>query len=59
MAVQQSPISTPRAELGAESKRPGPFTQREIWVSMVYLAGLVTLAARITFYPWPNRSSDR
>jgi hypothetical protein len=102
MAVQQSPISTPRPELGPESKQPGPFTRREIWgyvfwgtmalfitvmellaqfgtnvpfptisvtaanlasrhpwVSIVYLGGLVVLAARITFYPWPNRSADR
>lgn len=102
MAVQQSPISTPRPELGPESTLPGPFTPREVWgyvfwgtmalfiavmellarfgtnvpfptvsqtaanvaarhpwVSMVYLAGLVTLGARIVFYPWPNRTSDR
>ena len=32
---------------------------RHHWVSIVYLGGLVTLAARIVFYPWPNRSADR
>jgi hypothetical protein len=102
MAVQQSPISTPRPELGLESTQPGALTRREVWgyvfwgamavfvtviellarfgthtpfptisqtaanlaarhhwVSMIYLAGLVTLGARIVFYPWPNRAAER
>jgi hypothetical protein len=32
---------------------------RHHWVSLVYLGGLVTLTARIVFYPWPNRSAER
>ena len=31
---------------------------RHHWVSLVYVGGLVTLAARIVFYPWPNRWPD-
>ena len=29
------------------------------WVRMPILAGLVVLAARIVFYPWPSRSAER
>jgi len=101
MAVQQSPISAPRPELGPDSLDPGPWERREIWgyvfwglmgiavaipellaaldttmpfptisrtsanlaarhewVSMIYLGGLVTLGARIVFYPWPNKTAE-
>lgn len=32
---------------------------RHHWVSLLYVGGLVTLTARIVFYPWPNRSAER
>jgi hypothetical protein len=32
---------------------------RHHWVSLLYVGGLVTLTARIVFYPWPNRTPER
>ena len=103
MAVEQSPISAPRPELGPESLQPGPMTRREMWgyvfwgllgfflvlvpevmaavwddmpfptisgtighlerehhwFRIIVLGGIVTLGARIVFYPWPNREAER
>jgi hypothetical protein len=28
------------------------------WLKLVFLGGIVTLTARIVFYPWPNRRPD-
>jgi hypothetical protein len=102
MAVQQSPISAPRPDLGPASlEAPATMPAREkwgylvwgllvgfilvteclaafwsecpiptisgttgqlekdhSWVKVVVLGGLVTLAARIVFYPWPNRKAE-
>jgi hypothetical protein len=41
------------------SQTAASLASRHHWVSLIYLGGLVTLAARIVFYPWPNRSAER
>jgi hypothetical protein len=102
MAVQQSPISSPRPEWGPGSVVPpetmsarekwgyvfwgllvgfilvteclaafwkgfpiptisgttGRLEREHTWVKVVVLGGLVTLGARIVFYPWPNRGPE-
>jgi hypothetical protein len=45
MPVQQSPISTPRPQLGPESVDPGPLEQREIWGYVLW--GLMGVAVAI------------
>jgi hypothetical protein len=41
------------------SETAANLARRHSWVSLIYVAGLVTLSARIVFYPWPNRSAER
>jgi hypothetical protein len=45
MAVEQSPISAPRPELGPQSLEPGPLVEREIWGYVFW--GLLGVAVAI------------
>ena len=40
------------------SKTVGNLETHHHWVRMLVMGGLVVLAARIVFYPWPNRKPD-
>lgn len=40
------------------SRTSANLAARHNWVSMIYLGGLATLAARVLFYPWPNKEAD-
>ncbi len=37
------------------SSTAGNLERHHPWVAIVILAGIVTLTARIVFYPWPNQ----
>ena len=37
----------------------GHLEREQHWVRVVVLGGIVVLAGRIVFYPWPNREADR
>jgi hypothetical protein len=40
------------------SSTVGSLERHHPWVAVVILAGMVTLTARIVFYPWPNRQAE-
>lgn len=40
------------------SSTVGMLERHHPWIAILVLAGLVILAARIVFYPWPNRMPD-
>jgi hypothetical protein len=37
----------------------GHLEREHSWFSIIVLGGIVTLGARIVFYPWPNRRAER
>ncbi len=36
----------------------GELEKHHSWVKVIILGGLVTVGARIVFYPWPNRNAE-
>ena len=49
----------PRTPFPTVSHTAAHLAAQHHWVKLSYVGGLVTLAARIVFYPWPNREADR
>ena len=36
----------------------GRLEREHTWVKVIVLGGIVTLGARVIFYPWPNRKPE-